>query len=78
MTDAITNADKLACIKRELALRSRLYPKWVEQDRLTARKAAHEIACIEQIANDYQRIVDREREQIRESLFPPVEKEKPT
>jgi hypothetical protein len=54
MTDIITTADKLACARRELAMRRKAYPCWVEQGKLSAGKAAHEIACMEQIVRDYE------------------------
>jgi hypothetical protein len=53
MTDIISTADKLACVQRELALRQRVYVKWVEGGRMSAGKAAHEIACMEAIVQDY-------------------------
>jgi hypothetical protein len=54
MTDIITTADKLACAKRELALRKSAYPRWVEQGKLSAGKAAHEIDCMRAIVADYE------------------------
>jgi hypothetical protein len=54
MTDIITTADKLACAKRELAMRNNVYPRWIEQKKMSAGKAAHEIACMEAIILDYE------------------------
>jgi hypothetical protein len=54
MTDIITTADKLACAKRELAMRKNAYPRWVEQNKMSAGKAAHELACMEAIIADYE------------------------
>lgn len=55
MTDIIiTTADKLACAKRELAMRKNVYPKWVEQKRMSAAAAAHEIAAMATIVRDYE------------------------
>jgi hypothetical protein len=54
MTDIITTADKLACAKRELAMRKNVYPRFVEQNKMSAGKAAHEIAAMEAIARDYE------------------------
>lgn len=58
MTDIITTADKLACAKRELAMRRNAYPRWIEQNKMSAGKAAHEIACMEAIVKDYEDAVD--------------------
>lgn len=54
MTDIITTADKLACAKRELALRKNVYPRFVEQNKMSSGKAAHEIAAMEAIVADYE------------------------
>jgi hypothetical protein len=54
MTDIITTADKLACAKRELAMRKNAYPRWVAQNKMSAGKAAHEIACMQAIIADYE------------------------
>jgi hypothetical protein len=54
MTDIITTADKLACAKRELAMRKNAYTRFVEQNKMSAGKAAHEIAAMEAIVADYE------------------------
>jgi len=54
MTDIITTADKLACAKRELAMRKQCYPRWVEQHKMSAGQAAHQLACMEAIVRDYE------------------------
>lgn len=59
--------DLVECAKRELALRQRVYPKWVESGRLDARKADHEIECMKAIASRLEKIRDEEAGQ--PSLF---------
>jgi hypothetical protein len=54
MTDIITTADKLACAKRELAMRRNAYPRFIEAGKMSAGKAAHEIAAMESIMRDYE------------------------
>lgn len=66
MGDIIKNADKLACAKRELAMRKNVYPRWIGQNKMSAGKAAHEIACMEAIVRDYERLTEQEREIIAE------------
>ncbi len=61
MTDIITNADKLASAQRELAMRNRVYPHWVQQNKMSAGKAAHEITCMEEIVKDYLALAEKER-----------------
>lgn len=53
MTDIITNQDKLACAQRELTMRTRVYPRFIEAGKISAGRAAHEIACMEAIIADY-------------------------
>ena len=37
---------QIACVKRELAMRHRVYPRWVAQKRMTAEQAANELATM--------------------------------
>jgi hypothetical protein len=57
----MTESDKYACAKRELAMRQRVYPRWVEQGRMTQTKADAEIACMSAIVEDYRKICEGER-----------------
>lgn len=61
MTDIITAADKLACAERELKMRKSVYPRWVENGKLSAGKAAHEIAAMEAIVADYEAAAEKDR-----------------
>jgi hypothetical protein len=61
MSDIITNADKLACAVRELKMRRHVYPRWIEADKISAGKAAHEIAAMEAIVADYEAIAAKDR-----------------
>ncbi len=61
MTDIITAAEKLACAERELKMRKHVYPRWVDQYKMSAGKAAHEIACMEAIVADYKAAAEKER-----------------
>lgn len=61
MTDIITTADKLACAERELKMRQRVYPRFISDKKMSAGKAAHEIAAIEAIVADYRAAVEKER-----------------
>lgn len=61
MTDIITDTDKLNCAEREVKLRQKHYPRWVEEGKLSLGKATHEIACMEAIAEDYRAKAAKER-----------------
>lgn len=55
MADIITLEDKRKCVERELAMRRQVYPRWVDNKKISAGKAAHEIAVMEKIVEDYMR-----------------------
>jgi hypothetical protein len=46
---------------RELAMRKRLYPRWVEKGAMAATDAAQKIALMEEIAADYGKFAEKER-----------------
>lgn len=47
--EAITMADQIACVRRELALRRSVYPKWVKLGKLTEDKATREIEVMQSV-----------------------------
>ncbi len=49
----ITHDDKRACIERELKMRRKVYPRWVENQKMTQAQADREIAIMEAILADY-------------------------
>jgi hypothetical protein len=53
MTD-FSDADKLKSLKREVALRERVYPKRVAEGRMTQQQAAHELDIMRAIVADYE------------------------
>lgn len=57
----ITAEDKLACAERELKMRRKVYPRWIDDGRMTNEKAAHEIAVMEAIVVDYQAAAQKGR-----------------
>ena len=46
----ITLPEMLAELEREIALRKRVYPRWVQAGRLSAAKAERQIEVMEQLA----------------------------
>lgn len=62
MTDLkFTASDKLDCIKREIGKRKYVYPRLVQEGRLSEAKANREIACMEAIAADIETEAAKER-----------------
>ena len=49
----VTIAMKMAELQREIATRERVYPRWVEQGRMTQRQANERLAAMKAILADY-------------------------
>ena len=49
----ITRADKIAALKREIALRKTVFPKRIKMGLMTQEKADQEIAVMVAILHDY-------------------------
>lgn len=41
--------EQIACVKREIAMRERVYPKWVEKGRMPQDKADHELSAMKAV-----------------------------
>jgi hypothetical protein len=41
--------DQIAEVKREIALRKKVYPKWIEQERITRFEALSRVAVMEAV-----------------------------
>jgi hypothetical protein len=50
---AFTDLDKLKAVTREVAMRRRVYPRFVAEHRMTQEGADREIAIMVEIAEDY-------------------------
>jgi hypothetical protein len=48
-----TAREKRESAERELKMRRRVYPRWIEQGKLTQEKADREIELMAEIASDY-------------------------
>lgn len=53
MTD-FSDFDKLQSLKRELALRKRVYPKLLGEGKMTQQQATHETEIMREIIADYE------------------------
>ena len=61
MTDIITAEDMLICAERELKMRHRVYPRWVEEGRISEGKATHELAAMAAIVDTLRPLAAKER-----------------
>lgn len=58
---SFTNAEKAECAERELRQRRRVYPRFIEQNKMSQSFADSQIAMMEEIANDYHKLAQGER-----------------
>jgi hypothetical protein len=49
---AFTLEEKIACLEREVRMRKRVYPRWVEAGRMQPAQAEHEMQCMQAIIDD--------------------------
>jgi hypothetical protein len=52
----ISNTDKLRCVERELGYRRRVFARMVERSKMAERQSQNEIALMEAILADYQKL----------------------
>jgi len=56
-----TATDKLKAVERELSYRKHVYPRRVDAGLMTSTLAAEQIAVMEEIADDYRKLAEKER-----------------
>jgi len=61
MPERITVEDKRRSAERELGMRRRVYPRWVEIKKMTQAMSDREIAIMEAIVDDYRALEAKER-----------------
>lgn len=53
-TPPVSKADKIRCLKREIAMRERAYPRWVLNGKMEQKQADREIAVMKAVLHDYE------------------------
>lgn len=56
--------EQIACVSREIAMRERVYPRWVESGRMTQEKADQELATMRAVRATL--VAEQERRDQRE------------
>lgn len=54
----ITLDRQIACVRREIAMRRRVYPHWVESKKMTQAKADEEIVAMEAVLETLVRLIE--------------------
>jgi hypothetical protein len=62
--------DQLACARRELALRRKVYTRLVAMEAMLSTQAARELAAMEAIVQTLERLVEAEAAARQPALFP--------
>lgn len=57
----ITLEDQILCVEREIAMRERVYPKWVESGKMSQKTADYEIATMRAITETLRVAIVRAR-----------------
>ena len=55
--------DQLACVQRELRMRTKAYPRWIQAGRLTDANARHEIEAMAAVVETLRLLVASEAAQ---------------
>lgn len=58
---AIPLEAQVACVKREIGMRERVYPNWIARNRMTQQKADAEIAAMRAVLETLEKIAAAER-----------------
>ena len=54
-------ADQIKCVDREIGMRLRVYPRWVQSGRMKQDEADREIARMEAVLATLHRLAEKER-----------------
>lgn len=60
MTETIDIEAQIASVEREITMRERAYPRWVDQRRMTAKTAERELACMRAVLATLRRVASDE------------------
>ena len=53
-------SDQIKCVERELNMRRRVYPSWVERERMTQQKADYEISAMEAVLSTLKDVAENQ------------------
>ena len=67
----VTISEQIKGVKREIDYRKRLYPKWVDEGKMTKLEADYQIELMEYVANTLQAVLNFQRDFIakNQNLF---------
>lgn len=59
--NAVGLSEQIECVRREIALRERVYPRWVSAGKMTQVKANDEIAAMRAVLATLVSLLDKDR-----------------
>ena len=62
MESNITIDDMIKCVEREIGMRMRVYPRWVEQHKMSQEKAVLEISTMQVVLEQLKKDKDNEQQ----------------
>ena len=68
-SEAISIERQIACVRREVGLRKRVYPRWVSQARMSQPDADGQIAAMEAALATLKRVRDEQQSKVAPELF---------
>lgn len=54
----VSLADQVACVEREIKMRERVYPRWVQSERMTQAQAARELLAMRAVLESLRALYD--------------------
>ena len=58
MVDVSNIEGKLRCLRRELKMREKAYPRWVAEGRMGAERGGYDLESLRQVVEDYSKLAE--------------------
>jgi len=65
MVDVSNIEGKLRCLRRELKMREKAYPRWVAEGRMQAAQAGYELDTMRQVVEDYAKLAEEKEPKLK-------------
>lgn len=69
MNEPITIERQIACVRREIGMRRKVYPGWVQRGKMTQDEAERQIATMEAVQATLERVRDEHQAKVAPGLF---------
>ena len=69
MSEPVTLERQIACVRRELTMRRKVYPKWIAGGRMTQEQAQEQISTMEAVQATLEQLLAQRKAQVTPELF---------